>query len=65
MLLQACTWPVRKEDLCAAQVSDHLEFGQEDSDEAKTAALASILAVGEVVRVKVVEVAFDERCASS
>ncbi len=65
MLLQACAWPVREGDVCAAQVSDHLEFGKEDSDEAKTAALASILAVGEAVKVKVVEVAFDERCASS
>ena len=47
----------------ARQVSDHLEFSREDSDEQKTAALASVMAVGEAMKVKVVEVAFDERCA--
>jgi hypothetical protein len=45
------------------QVSDHLDFGKEDTDEEKTAALGSILSIGEACKVKVVEVAFDERCA--
>lgn len=44
------------------QVSDHLEFGKEDTDEEKISALSSILAIGEACKVKVVEVAFDERC---
>lgn len=43
------------------QVSDHLDFGKEDTDEEKTAALASILAVGEPCKVKVLEVTSDER----
>jgi hypothetical protein len=43
------------------QVSDHMDFGKEDTDEEKTAALSSILAIGEACKVKVVEVTFDER----
>ena len=50
-------------DACrsAGQVSDHMDFGKEDTDEEKSAALSSILAIGEACKVKVVEVAFDER----
>lgn len=49
--------------MCAnmPQVSDHMDFGKEDTDEEKTAALGSILSIGEACKVKVVEVAFDER----
>lgn len=45
----------------SSQVSDHLEISREDGDESKTAALASVVAVGESVQVKVVEVVADER----
>jgi hypothetical protein len=48
----------------ASQVSDHMDFGKEDTDEEKAAALGSILSIGEACKVKVVEVAFDERCAA-
>lgn len=45
----------------SSQVSDHLEIMRDDSDDSKTAALASIIGVGEAVQVKVVEVVPDER----
>lgn len=44
-----------------SQVSDHLELSREDSDEEKVAALSSVVAAGEAVQVKVVEVVPDER----
>lgn len=42
--------------LFATQVSDHMDMDKEDSDEAKVAAIGQVLARGEVIWVKVVEI---------
>lgn len=39
-----------------SQVSDHMDMDKEDSDEAKVAAISQVLAVGESLWVKVVEI---------
>lgn len=43
------------------QISDHLFFGKEDTDEDKVREMGEVLAVGEAVWVKIVEVGEDER----
>ena len=42
------------------QVADGMEMGKEDSDEEKVAALSAVVAVGETVYVKVVEIKEDD-----
>lgn len=42
------------------QVADGLETGKEDSDEEKIAALSAVVAVGETVYLKVVEIKEDD-----
>ena len=42
------------------QVADGMEIGKEDSDEEKVAALSAVVAVGETVYVKVVEIKGDD-----
>ena len=49
------------------QVADGMEMGKEDSDEEKIAALSAVVAVGETVFVKVVEIKEDDgsgRCGT-
>ncbi|KAL6779060.1 hypothetical protein ACKKBF_B18930 [Auxenochlorella protothecoides x Auxenochlorella symbiontica] len=45
----------------SSQISDHLFFGKEDTDEDKVREMGEVLAVGEAVWVKIVEVGEDER----
>ncbi|KAL4418798.1 hypothetical protein ABPG77_010207 [Micractinium sp. CCAP 211/92] len=44
-----------------SQISDHLSFAREDSDEIKVREIGEILSVGDPVWVKVVDITFDER----
>ncbi len=44
-----------------AQVANHLSFGREDTDDDKVSALGEVVAVGDPVWVKVVEVQQDDR----
>jgi hypothetical protein len=41
---------------CVIQVSNYLSFGREDSDETKKAEMGGVVAVGDKVWVKVVDV---------
>ncbi|GAB4812977.1 hypothetical protein N2152v2_000023 [Parachlorella kessleri] len=44
-----------------SQISDHMDMSREDTDDLKVAAISAVLAIGEKVFVKVVDVKQDER----